>query len=83
MKWLKRKLGALFPVLMLPIINDISTDLDDPPAYVKAKIGRLPESFKPQIRKGYPDLKPLSFAKPTSLADVYEAGKAAASEMPR
>eukprot|EP00884_Botryococcus_braunii_P019270 jgi/Botrbrau1/6026/Bobra.0042s0012.1 len=82
-RWLKRKLGAIFPVLMLPIINDISTDLDNPPSFIKAKVGKLPNSFKPQIQKGYPDLKPLTFAKPTSLAEVYEAGKAAALKMPR
>jgi hypothetical protein len=72
----------LFPVLMLPTINDISTDLEDPPAFTKAKIGRLPESFKAQIRRGYPDLKSLTF--PTQpFAKVYDAGKVAATKMPR
>jgi hypothetical protein len=83
LKWFKRTLGAIFPVLMLPIINDISTDLDDPPAFTKAKIGKLPDSFKPQIRKGYPDLKSLTFPKPVTFNEVYEAGKAAALKMPR
>lgn len=80
--WLKRRIAWLFPVLMLPLINDISTDLENPPAYVKAKIGKLPESFKAQIRKGYPDLKSLTF-KAQPFAKVYEAGKAAATKMPR
>jgi hypothetical protein len=80
--WLKRRLVWLFPVLMLPMINDISTDLEDPPAFTKAKIGRLPESFKAQIRRGYPDLKSLTF--PTQpFAKVYDAGKVAATKMPR
>ncbi|GMH36758.1 hypothetical protein BSKO_04631 [Bryopsis sp. KO-2023] len=44
---------------MPPIINDVATDLEDTPAFVKASVGELPDSFKEQIKKAYADLKPL------------------------
>jgi uncharacterized protein (DUF1499 family) len=51
----------------LPIINDISTDLDDPPAFRAAlglpgNAGRdmsYPAEFRGPQREGYPDLAPL------------------------
>ena len=48
---------------MLPRINDISTDLDDPPAYPSGKPGRYPDKFKPIVRQHYSDLKPLRLAR--------------------
>jgi len=44
---------------MAASINDISTDLDDPPAFRHADIGDLPDGFKPTISETYPDLSPL------------------------
>ena len=44
---------------MASSINDISTDLDDPPKYRHADIGDLPDNFKPAISESYPDLAPL------------------------
>ena len=41
----------------LPRINDVTTDLDNPPAITEAAV--YPEDFKEQVRAGYPDLKPV------------------------
>lgn len=46
---------------MKPAINDVATNLVDPPMFVKAKIGPLPERFKPIIRQSYPELKTKRF----------------------
>jgi len=51
-----------------PAINDISTDLEDPPAFthapnLRANEGRdmaFPQAFKSIIRERYPDLRPLN-----------------------
>ena len=44
---------------MATSINDVSTDLDDPPSFRHADIGDLPDRFKPIISQNYPDLSPL------------------------
>jgi uncharacterized protein (DUF1499 family) len=56
----------------LPRINDITTDVADPPAFVHAPTlpgnrGRdlsFPEAFGPIITSAYPDLEPLRLAEP-------------------
>ena len=46
---------------MAPIINDVTTNCNDPVEFTqKAKLNPFPESFKEQVKTGYPDLKPLS-----------------------
>jgi len=55
-----------------PTINDITTDLAEPPNLVHAQshpgnAGRdmvYPEAFKDLVRAGYPDLKPLQLKEP-------------------
>lgn len=55
-----------------PPINDITTDLDNPPAFESARIvpdyeGRnmsYPAEFVDIVRESYPDLKPLRLARP-------------------
>eukprot|EP00210_Caulerpa_lentillifera_P008476 g8086.t1 len=42
---------------MAPLINDVCTNVVNPPSFVKAKIGALPESFKQIIRDSYPNLQ--------------------------
>ena len=42
-----------------PIINDVATDLDDPPMYRTRDLGPLPEAFKPKIRACYAGVTPL------------------------
>jgi uncharacterized protein (DUF1499 family) len=59
-----------------PAINDITTDLTEPPNLVYAQshpenAGRdmvYPESFKEIVGAGYPDLKPLHLAEPPDAA---------------
>ncbi len=51
----------------LPPINDITTDLDDPPVFAPATAGHrnhgrdmaYPEDFAPLVRAAYPDLHPI------------------------
>jgi len=50
---------SIFRALKAPVLNDVSTDLDDPPQYINLNIGNLPEHFKPKIRKAYPRVTPL------------------------
>jgi uncharacterized protein (DUF1499 family) len=70
-------LFILYGVLLgmsVPRINDISTDLEDPPAFDKAHSfpgngGRdlsFPESYAPIIRQRYPALKPLAVNTPAN-----------------
>jgi uncharacterized protein (DUF1499 family) len=53
------------PGLAHPPINDISTDLEDPPAFVEAKKANgdrdmaYPDEFKDVVAEEYPDLGPL------------------------
>ena len=55
--------------LKLPRINDITTDLTDPPFFTDAGSRKCsgvsyPESFKPKVAAGYPDLQPLRLSDP-------------------
>jgi uncharacterized protein (DUF1499 family) len=55
-----------------PMINDITTDLAEPPTLIQAQTepgntGRdmvYPEAFKEIVRAGYPNLKPLQLKEP-------------------
>jgi uncharacterized protein (DUF1499 family) len=82
--WLGFGCGALLvgmlafaagPSAELPPINDITTDLDDPPAFASdpAGLGRdmsYPSEFVPQVEAAYPDLASLvvSSEPPQALA---------------
>ena len=74
------------PLFKLPWINDISTDVDLPPPLSMALPGRKPESpplppeFVPQIRKAYPDLKPILTVQ--APADVLPKVAAAVKSLP-
>lgn len=57
---------------MPKLFNDVTTDVQSPPQYVKAKIGDLPEETKKLILQSYPDLKPLRFPS-KDQATVYNA----------
>jgi uncharacterized protein (DUF1499 family) len=70
-----------------PVINDVSTDLDNPPAYVHAQKlnapGRdmsYPEAFKEEVRRGYPDLQPIYFDEPAE--DVFSRALNVARQTP-
>jgi uncharacterized protein (DUF1499 family) len=56
--------AAAGPSAGLPPINDISTDLADPPAFASDPSGRgrdmgYPADFVPQVKAAYPDLAPI------------------------
>jgi uncharacterized protein (DUF1499 family) len=74
--WLGFGCGALLVAVLfvaarpgagLPPINDISTDLADPPAFASDPAGRdrdmaYPAEFVPQVQAAYPDLAPIRVA---------------------
>ena len=80
--------AALLALTMLsgfraPLINDVATDLVDPPAFLAAPgIGRLPRSFNPKIADGYPGLTSLVLPSTPPAAAAAAASRAAA-RMPR
>ncbi|GIL97589.1 hypothetical protein Vretimale_3125 [Volvox reticuliferus] len=49
-----------------PVLNDVSTDLEDPPSYIVAQHGPLPEHWKPRIRAAYPYIQPLRILLPAT-----------------
>jgi uncharacterized protein (DUF1499 family) len=56
-----------------PPINDITTNLQDPPAFASDPSGRgrdmaYPPSFVPQVKAAYPDLQPLHTSAPPAEA---------------
>lgn len=67
---------AAVPGFGKPLINDVATDLTEPPTLVYAQSqpgnsGRdmvYPEAFKAIVRSAYPDLKPLRLAEPPDRA---------------
>jgi len=66
------------PALSAPMINDVTTDLDEPPEFRHAQTlganeGRdmtYPSEFKSAVREGYPGLEPLTLE--TSPEEAYE-----------
>lgn len=57
------------PVKVLaPLINDISSDLEDPPVFSGGQHGPLPERFKRAIDRHYPELAPLELEIPAGRA---------------
>lgn len=55
-------LAVLMPVIRSggrPPINDISTDLEDAPAFTRGQAPAYPEDFKPVVKQFYPELRPL------------------------
>lgn len=51
-----------------PAINDITTDLADPPAFVTAPIPPYSGAFADKQRQGYPEIGPLTLAVPPDAA---------------
>lgn len=77
------------PGARYPAINDVSTDLGDPPAFVQAQTfsanhGRdlsYPESFKETVRRAYPKLGSLHLPDPPGV--VFERALLYARATPR
>lgn len=71
----------------VPLVNDVTTDLEDPPRFVQAKEipanrGRsleYPEKYKSRVRRGYGDLTPV--VRDGTPAQLLERAVAAAKEM--
>jgi uncharacterized protein (DUF1499 family) len=61
-----------------PRINDITTDLDDPPALAGAPA--YPDAFVPIVREGYPDLATLVIDAPPDA--VFQAAMELATSRP-
>lgn len=65
-------LASVSQALSRPILNDVATDLENPPQFSSAAEAAsggapkgpvpLPEEFKAQIKKAYPGLRPLEVA---------------------
>jgi uncharacterized protein (DUF1499 family) len=87
-------LGLLLVILVaanpgrgLPPINDITTDLENPPSFAPASVVpdyadrdmSYPEEFKAQVRDAYADLAPLRLSTPP--AETYEKALATANDL--
>lgn len=46
--------------ILAPLINDVSSDVDDPPAFSRGQRDELPDRFRRAIRRHYPELAPLA-----------------------
>jgi uncharacterized protein (DUF1499 family) len=74
----------MFRLFSLPRINDISTDLDNPPAFV-AGSGRpcadvsYPSAFKDKVKKSYSDIQPEILA--MSAGDAFAKAVRIAGDM--
>jgi uncharacterized protein (DUF1499 family) len=81
-------LASLVPASRFPRINDITTDLNNPPAFTHAKTlpdnanrnMDYPEKFEEIVKESYPDLKPLELPIPPDQA--YTRALAAAKQLP-
>lgn len=68
--------------LSAPVINDVSTDLEDPPAFQKSShAASLPDGVKAACRKHYARLQPLRVPGGDTMA-VFAAAKRAAATLP-
>jgi uncharacterized protein (DUF1499 family) len=76
--------SVALPSGSLPVINDITTDPDDPPQFsvaqkIPANVGRdlsYPNDFAPQQRAGYPDLAPITVTEPPDEVRITAEGVA-------
>lgn len=64
--------------LRAPLLNDVTTDLDDPPTYPSGRHGAYPEAFASLVREHYADLGPLRVARPAD--EVVDAARRLAEE---
>ena len=62
-----------------PSINDITTDLADPPVFVVGDVPAYPADFADQQREGYPEIGPLILADPPET--VFERARDVAIDM--
>jgi len=80
--------GLVLPAADYPRINDISTDLEDPPAFVTAltfgpnagKDMSYPVAFVSEQRRGYPTLGPVNLR--LTPEDAFERARSALASLP-
>lgn len=66
-----------------PVINDVTTDVQDPPAFVRSNHPRtVANHVKESIQKHYADIQPVRVPNQT-VAEVFAACKAAVSVLPK
>lgn len=63
----------------VPPINDITTDMQNPPRYMTANLGYPGEPFAKQQRAAYPDIKPILLSVPPR--EAFERAVSAAESM--
>lgn len=79
-------ISSFLAALRAPVINDVSTDVDNPPKFTKSKHPDvLSPAIKAAIKQHYADLKPLKvLATSHSISDIITAAKSASAEsLPR
>eukprot|EP00798_Chlamydomonas_sp_ICE-L_P028755 gene28755-31937_t len=65
--------------LAAPVINDITTDTEEPPEFSNPKIGSLPRSFIKSILKFYKNVQPLK-VEDRSADEVFQAALSVAQK---
>jgi uncharacterized protein (DUF1499 family) len=75
--------AVILPNAPKPVINDVTTDPGDPPAFVAGEVREAvyPEGFAELQRAAYPDLAALQSAAPA--AEVFRHALVVAASMPR
>jgi uncharacterized protein (DUF1499 family) len=66
-------------LLTKPAINDVTTDLADPPVFVATPAPPYPGEFADRQRQGYPEIAPLTLAAPPN--EVFEKARDTAIDM--
>lgn len=73
---------GFFCLLAHALLNDITTDINNPPGYASVLVGDLPAKSRMLIPKAYPDLMPATYPDKKYL-EVFAAVAAVAGTMPR
>lgn len=71
---LHRLASAMGAAVSAPVINDVTTDFQNPPAFVKARHGAMSDSYKAAVARHYADLQPLRVPGRDAAA-VLQAGR--------
>lgn len=71
---LHRLASAMGAAVSAPVINDVTTDVQNPPAFVKARHGAMSDSYKAAVARHYADLQPLRVPGRDAAA-VLQAGR--------
>lgn len=72
---------GFYCLLAHALLNDISTDVNNPPTFTSVEVDDLPVKSRELIPKAYPDLKPVAFPTKPYL-EAFSAVAAVAATMP-